>query len=163
VVSAMPWPSTVPQSLTCAALLVQHTVTAVLAADLVAALQGNTGRALAAQVSARGMADIVSCFSIVWSSSRLGRRLIHKNKSDVGGCDGSGVGPLLVQHTVTAVLAADLVAALQGNTGRALAAQDARGMADIIFCFSIVWSSSRLGRRLIRKNKSDVGRCKPRS
>jgi hypothetical protein len=31
------------------------------------------------------------------------------------------LGTLLVQHTVTAVLAADLIAALQGNTGRALA------------------------------------------
>lgn len=33
------------------------------------------------------------------------------------------LGPLLVKHTVTTVLAANLVAALQGNTGGALAAQ----------------------------------------
>jgi hypothetical protein len=49
-------------------------------------------------------------------SSRT-KRMIRSNQKILP------LGPLLVEHTVTAVLAANLVTALQRDTGRALAAE----------------------------------------
>lgn len=55
-----------------------------------------------------------------WLVKRLTKKLktCSKVKEEI-----SPLGSLLVQHTVPAVLAANLIAALQGNTRRALAAE----------------------------------------